>query len=100
MIAVGIAERPLDAYVRETVQRLPLADATLSLWAYVLQPAFLARVFSEYRGALLHKSAMNKIPGKIKFGKRVLYNKSVVLKWLRDQSAVNKKSYTIKRKFN
>lgn len=50
MIAVGIAERPLDAYVRETLQRLPLADATLSLWAYVLQPAFLAQVFAEYRG--------------------------------------------------
>jgi hypothetical protein len=50
MIAVGTAERPLDAYVRETLQRLPLADATLSLWAYVLQPAFLAQVFAEYRG--------------------------------------------------
>ena len=50
MIAVGTAERPLDAYARETLQRLPLADATLSLWAYVLQPAFLAQVFAEYRG--------------------------------------------------
>ena len=27
-----------------------MADATLSLWAYVLQPTFLARVFAEYRG--------------------------------------------------
>jgi hypothetical protein len=27
-----------------------LADATLSLWAYVLQPSFLAQVFAEYRG--------------------------------------------------
>jgi Transposase DDE domain len=50
MIAVGTEERPLDAYARETLQRLPLADATLSLWAYVLQPTFLARVFAEYRG--------------------------------------------------
>ena len=50
MIAEGTAERPLDAYARETLQRLPLADATLSLWAYVLQPTFLAQVFAEYRG--------------------------------------------------
>jgi hypothetical protein len=50
MIAVGTTERPLDAYARETLQRLPLADATLSLWAYVLQPTFLAQVFAQYRG--------------------------------------------------
>lgn len=50
MIAVGTDEQPLDAYARETLQRLPLADATLSLWAYMLQPTFLARVFAEYRG--------------------------------------------------
>ena len=50
MIAEGTAERPLDAYARETLHRLPLADATLSLWAYVLQPTFLAQVFAEYRG--------------------------------------------------
>jgi hypothetical protein len=50
MIAVGTAESPLDEYARETLQRLPLADATLSLWAYVLQPTFLAQVFAQYRG--------------------------------------------------
>jgi hypothetical protein len=50
MIAEGTAERPLDAYARETLQRLPLADATLTLWAYVMQPTFLAQVFAEYRG--------------------------------------------------
>jgi hypothetical protein len=50
MIAVGTAESPVDAYARETLQRLPLADATLSLWAYVLQPTFLAQVFAQYRG--------------------------------------------------
>jgi hypothetical protein len=50
MIAVGATERPLDEYARETLQRLPLADATLSLWAYVLQPRFLAQVFAQYRG--------------------------------------------------
>jgi hypothetical protein len=47
---VGTAESPLDDYARETLQRLPLADATLSLWAYVLQPTFLAQVFAQYRG--------------------------------------------------
>ena len=50
MIAVGTPERPLDAYALETLQRLPLADATLSLWAYVLQPTFLAQVFAQYHG--------------------------------------------------
>jgi hypothetical protein len=50
MIGEGTDERPLDAYARETLQRLPLADATLSLWAYVLRPMFLAQVFAEYRG--------------------------------------------------
>jgi hypothetical protein len=50
MIAVDEEATPLDRYARETLQRLPLADATLSLWAYVLQPAFLAQVFAQYRG--------------------------------------------------
>lgn len=50
MIAVETAERSLDAYAVETLQRLPLADATLSLWAYVLQPRFLAQVFAQYHG--------------------------------------------------
>ena len=50
MIAVGEEAIPLDTYARETLQRLPLADATLSLWAYVLEPLFLAQVFAQYRG--------------------------------------------------
>jgi Transposase DDE domain len=50
MIAVGEEATPLDAYARETLQRLPLADAAFSLWAYVLQPRFLAQVFAQYRG--------------------------------------------------
>ena len=50
MIAEGAIEGPLEAYALDTLQRLPLADATLSLWAYVLQPTFLAQVFAEYRG--------------------------------------------------
>src|SRR5215471_19140314 len=50
MIGEGTEAQPLDVYARETLQRLPLADATLSLWAYVLQPTFLAGVFAEHRG--------------------------------------------------
>lgn len=41
---------PLDAYAQETLSRLPLADATLSLWAHVLEPRFMAQIFAEYRG--------------------------------------------------
>ena len=47
MIAVGDEETPVDAYARETLPRLPLADAALSLWAYVLQPAVLAQMFAQ-----------------------------------------------------
>jgi hypothetical protein len=50
MIAMSEEATPLDAYARETLHRLPLADATLSLWAHVLEPCFMAQVFAEYRG--------------------------------------------------
>jgi hypothetical protein len=50
MIAAGGQETAFDAYGRDTLHRLPLADATLSLGAFVLQPAFLEGVFLRYRG--------------------------------------------------
>jgi hypothetical protein len=50
MISVGGHEVSLDAYARDTLQRLPLADARLSLWAFVLQPVFLEDIFQRYRG--------------------------------------------------
>jgi hypothetical protein len=50
MIAVGEQETPLEAYARDTLQRLPWADATLSLGASVLRPSFLAHVFAQDRG--------------------------------------------------
>jgi hypothetical protein len=50
MIAMDEEATPLDAYARETLHRLPLADATLSLWAHVLEPCFMAQIFAEYRG--------------------------------------------------
>jgi Transposase DDE domain len=40
----------LDGYGGETLQRLPLADAALALWSFVLQPLFLEGVFACYRG--------------------------------------------------
>src|ERR671936_105060 len=49
VLTVG-QETSLDAHVRETLQRLPLADATLSLWPFVLQPVFSEGVFACYRG--------------------------------------------------
>lgn len=50
MIAMSEEATPLEAYAQETLNRLPLADATLSLWAHVLEPRFMAQVFAEYRG--------------------------------------------------
>jgi hypothetical protein len=38
---------PWEADARETLHRLPLADATLSLWAQVWEPGFMAQVFAE-----------------------------------------------------
>jgi hypothetical protein len=49
VLTVGQAAS-LDGYARDTLQRLPLADATLSLGSFVLQPVFLAGVFACYRG--------------------------------------------------
>lgn len=50
MIAVGEAEPPSAADMRETIQRLPLVGATLSLWAYVLQPSPVAQMFGSIGG--------------------------------------------------
>ena len=50
MILAAGQETPLDAYAWETLNRLPLADATLSLWSFVLQPAFLDGVYQRHRG--------------------------------------------------
>jgi hypothetical protein len=50
MIARDEEATPLDAYTRETLHRLPLADAPLSLWAHVLEPTFMVQVFAQYRG--------------------------------------------------
>jgi hypothetical protein len=41
---------PAEPFAREILDRLPLAEATLALWAYILQPDFLAGVFDRHRG--------------------------------------------------
>ena len=50
MIAVGGQETSFDADARETLPRLPLADATLALWAFVWQPAVLDGVLLQCGG--------------------------------------------------
>lgn len=41
---------PREQFVRQVLQELPLADAVLSLGAYVLQPSFLDALFERHRG--------------------------------------------------
>ena len=41
---------PRAQFVRQVLQELPLADAVLSLGAYVFQPAFLDGLFEQHRG--------------------------------------------------
>jgi len=40
----------MDGFSRQVLERLPLADAALTMWSYVLQDEFLDRVFNENRG--------------------------------------------------
>lgn len=44
------SEAAVSPFNREVLQRLPLADAVLSLWAFVMDPAFLDGVFQRHRG--------------------------------------------------
>jgi hypothetical protein len=37
-------------FCRQVIDRLPLADAALSLWSFVMEPEFLLKVFEEHRG--------------------------------------------------
>ena len=37
-------------FAREVLSRLPLAEATLSLWRWVADPLFLLSVFARHRG--------------------------------------------------
>ena len=44
------AHLPLEPLAPLVVQRTPLADATLSLWAYLLKPSVLDKIFRQHRG--------------------------------------------------
>lgn len=44
------SEVVVGAFDREVLQRLPLADAVLSLWAFVMDTSFLDGVFERHRG--------------------------------------------------
>jgi hypothetical protein len=44
------ARLPLEALAPLIVARTPLANATLTLWAYLLKPAILEEIFQRYRG--------------------------------------------------
>lgn len=48
-------EKAAGGYARQTLMRLKLADAVLSLWAHVLQAEFLEEVFQKHRGASYRK---------------------------------------------
>lgn len=37
-------------FCREMIDKLPLADAALSLWSFVMDPDFLLKVFADHRG--------------------------------------------------
>ena len=41
---------PPSPFARDALARLPLAEAVLSLWSYVLQPDFLDDLFERHRG--------------------------------------------------
>jgi hypothetical protein len=41
---------PVEPFAREVLDRLPLAEASLLLWAHVLRPDFLAHVYDRHRG--------------------------------------------------
>ena len=41
---------PTDPFARQVLDQLPLAEATLSIWSYVLRPDFLAELFDRHRG--------------------------------------------------
>ncbi len=43
------AHLPLELLAPLVVQRTPLADATLSLWAYLLKPSVLDKIFRQHR---------------------------------------------------
>src|ERR1700710_2753143 len=50
MLDFPVQDAPAEPFALEVLARLPLADACLSLWAFVLRPDFLADLFDRHRG--------------------------------------------------
>jgi hypothetical protein len=50
------ARLPLESLAPLIVGRMPLANATLTLWAYLLKPAELEKIFERYRGRSFEQS--------------------------------------------
>src|SRR5437763_12893926 len=46
---------PMDAFEREALARLPLAEAVLHLWGHVTDPDCLQTIFDTHRGLSYHK---------------------------------------------
>lgn len=45
----------MDDFQRQTLQRLPLAEAALRVWAWITDTAFLNRLYQRYRGRSFEK---------------------------------------------
>lgn len=50
-------------------------------WLYTIYPDSISKA------TIKHKSAMGLIPGKFKLGRRVLYDKAIVLAWMHSQAS-------------
>jgi hypothetical protein len=50
MLDCPVQDAPAEPFTLEVLDRLPLAEACLSLWAFVLRPDFLADLFDRHRG--------------------------------------------------
>jgi hypothetical protein len=46
----GSTPNAVSGFCRQVIDGLPLAEAALSLWSFVMEPEFLVRVFEEHRG--------------------------------------------------
>jgi hypothetical protein len=48
--SVSPSKSTASGFCHEVIDKLPLADAALSLWSFVMEPGFLLKVFEEHRG--------------------------------------------------
>jgi hypothetical protein len=48
--SVPLSVSTASGFCHQVMHKLPLADATLSLWSFIMEPGFLVKVFEEHRG--------------------------------------------------